>query len=73
MIAERPDVDEAPVARRMANSIGAIMHSVEPTEADLVAEFEKSVWQSEAPLMYLHGAGKIVLSRAVRDKGFKVI
>ncbi|CAK5281272.1 unnamed protein product [Mycena citricolor] len=68
-----PDVDEAPVALRMADSIGAIMHFVKPTEEDLVAEFEKSVWQSEAPLMYLHGAGKIVLSKAVRDKGFKVV
>ncbi|KAJ7497728.1 putative asparagine synthase [Mycena latifolia] len=70
---DRADVDEAPVARRMAESIGAIMHIVRPTEEDLVAEFEPSVWHSEAPLMYLHGAGKILLSRAVREKGFKVV
>ncbi|KAJ7451788.1 putative asparagine synthase [Mycena galericulata] len=70
---DRADVDEAPVARRMAESIGAIMHIVKPTEQELVAEFETSVWHSEAPLMYLHGAGKILLSKAVRDKGFKVV
>ncbi|KAJ7693429.1 putative asparagine synthase [Mycena rosella] len=70
---DRADVDEAPVARRMAESIGAIMHIVRPTEKDLVDEFEPSVWHSEAPLMYLHGAGKILLSRAVREKGFKVV
>jgi asparagine synthetase B (glutamine-hydrolysing) len=56
----------------MAESIGAIMHLVKPTEKDLVDAFEPSVWHSEAPLMYLHGAGKILLSKAVRDKGFKV-
>ncbi|KAJ7121253.1 putative asparagine synthase [Mycena crocata] len=70
---DRADVDEAPVARRMAESIGAIMHLVKPTEKELVAEFEPSVWHSEAPLMYLHGAGKILLSKAVREKGFKVV
>ncbi|KAJ6494963.1 putative asparagine synthase [Mycena vulgaris] len=70
---DRADVDEAPVARRMAESIGAIMHAVTPTEKELVAEFETSVWHSEAPLMYLHGAGKIILSKAVREKGFKVV
>ncbi|KAJ7187756.1 putative asparagine synthase [Mycena filopes] len=70
---DREDVDEAPVARRMAESIGAVMHLVKPTEQDLADAFETSVWHSEAPLMYLHGAGKILLSRAVRDKGFKVV
>ncbi|KAJ7141354.1 putative asparagine synthase [Mycena epipterygia] len=68
-----PDVDEAPVARRMAESIGAIMHIVKPSEKELVDEFETSVWHSEAPLMYLLGAGKILLSKAVRAKGFKVV
>ncbi|KAJ7130605.1 putative asparagine synthase [Mycena epipterygia] len=70
---DRADVDEAPVARRMAESIGAVMHTVTPTEKELVDEFETSVWHSEAPLMYLHGAGKILLSKAVRAKGFKVV
>ncbi|KAJ7680738.1 putative asparagine synthase [Mycena polygramma] len=70
---DRADVDEAPVARRMAESIGAIMHLVKPTEKELVDAFEPSVWHSEAPLVYLHGAGKILLSKAVRDKGFKVV
>ncbi|KAJ7726323.1 putative asparagine synthase [Mycena maculata] len=70
---DRQDVDEAPVARRMAESVGAIMHVVRPTEEELVAEFEPSVWYSEAPLIYLHGAGKILLSKAVRERGFKVV
>ncbi|KAJ7045941.1 putative asparagine synthase [Mycena alexandri] len=70
---DREDVDEAPVARRMAESIGAVMHLVKPTEQDLADAFEPSVWHSEAPLMYLHGAGKILLSKAVRDQGFKVV
>ncbi len=69
---DRPDVDEAPVALRMAQSIDARMHFVTPSEQDLVNEFDNSVWHSEAPLMYLHGAGKIVLNRAVSEAGFKV-
>jgi asparagine synthase (glutamine-hydrolysing) len=48
------------------------MQFVTPSEQELVDEFEYSVWHSEAPLSLLHGAGKILLSRAVRDAGFKV-
>jgi asparagine synthase (glutamine-hydrolysing) len=41
MCVERKELDEGPVARRMAEHIGAKMHSVEPKEQDLVAYFEK--------------------------------
>jgi asparagine synthase (glutamine-hydrolysing) len=46
---------------------------VTPSEADLVDHFERSVWHAEQPVFTLHGAGKIILSNFVREKGYKVV
>ncbi|KAJ7573240.1 putative asparagine synthase [Mycena floridula] len=65
----RADLDEGPVAQRMADSIGAIAHMVAPTEDDLVRYFEQSVYHAEQPVLTLHGSGKIILSEFVRRQG----
>lgn len=70
---ERPDLDEGPIARRMAASIGAKAHMVTPTEEQLISYFERAVYMTEMPNSTLHCAGKIVLSEHVREKGFKVV
>ncbi|KAF7370868.1 Asparagine synthetase domain-containing protein [Mycena sanguinolenta] len=69
---EDPTTDETPMATRNAAHIGADMVVVPATEAVLVSMFEESVWHSEIPCSTFHGAGKLLLSRAVRDAGFKV-
>ncbi|KAF8178136.1 putative asparagine synthase [Mycena galopus ATCC 62051] len=70
---DREELDEGPVAQRMAESIGAIPHMVTPSEADLVQYFERSVYHAEMPVSTLHGAGKIILSEYVRNQGYKVV
>ncbi|EGO01320.1 hypothetical protein SERLA73DRAFT_51048 [Serpula lacrymans var. lacrymans S7.3] len=66
-------LDEGPIARRMAATIGADVHMIEPTETDLVENFEPAVWHAEQPTLTLHGAGKVILSKFVREQGYKVI
>jgi asparagine synthase (glutamine-hydrolysing) len=56
----------------MAELIGAEVHMVAPTEADLVGAFERSVYHAEQPVMSMHGPGKIILSEFVRKQGYKV-
>lgn len=72
MLPESGIHDEGPIARRMASSINADAHMVEPTEAELVAEYENSVWHVEQPVITLHSAAKIILSKFAREKGYKV-
>lgn len=56
----------------MAASIGADFITVEPSEADLVNAIEQCVYHSEGPISSFHGPGKIILSKFVRDSGYKV-
>ncbi|KAF8205841.1 asparagine synthase-domain-containing protein [Mycena galopus ATCC 62051] len=69
---EDPTTDETPQAARTAAHIGADMITVPATEAALVGMFEESIWHSELPGSTFHGAGKLLLSKAVRDGGYKV-
>ncbi|KAL0576097.1 hypothetical protein V5O48_005871 [Marasmius crinis-equi] len=70
---DRAELDEGPVAKRMADSIGADLHLITPSEADLVNHFEQSVYHVEGPVHSMNGAGKLMLSEYVHDRGFKVI
>ncbi|KAK7048545.1 putative asparagine synthase [Favolaschia claudopus] len=69
---EDPATDETPAATRTAAHLGAEMVVVPATEAALVEQFEESIWHSELPGSTFHGAGKLLLSNAVRKAGFKV-
>ncbi|KAJ6494705.1 putative asparagine synthase [Mycena vitilis] len=69
---EDPATDETPAATRTAAHIGADMITIPATEAALVSMFEESVWHTEIPGSTFHGAGKLLLSKAVREAGFKV-
>ncbi|KAJ6594855.1 putative asparagine synthase [Mycena capillaripes] len=64
--------DESPIAARTAAHLGADIRMVSATESKLIGVFEESVWHSEMPNATFHGAGKIILSQAVRSNGFKV-
>ncbi|KAJ7214900.1 putative asparagine synthase [Mycena pura] len=70
---EDPSTDESPLAERTAAHIGADLRKVDATEALLVGMLDESIWHSEQPTTTFHGAGRLLLSRAVRDAGFKVI
>ncbi|KAJ7633527.1 putative asparagine synthase [Mycena polygramma] len=69
---EDETTDESPLAERTAAHIDADLVKVPATEERLVSVLEKSIWHSEQPTSTLHGAGKVLLSQAVRDAGFEV-
>ncbi|KAF8176868.1 putative asparagine synthase [Mycena galopus ATCC 62051] len=64
--------DESPLAARTAAHLGARLVKVEATEAKLVGAFEEAVWHSEFIANSFHGPGKLLLSKAVHDAGYKV-
>ncbi|KAJ7239186.1 putative asparagine synthase [Mycena haematopus] len=64
--------DESPIALRTAAHLGAEAKLVEATESALMGMFEESVWHSEMVNATFHGAGKMLLSKALRSSGFKV-
>ncbi|KAF8970150.1 putative asparagine synthase [Flammula alnicola] len=70
---EHEDLDEGPVAKRMAEMIGADINMVTPTEADLISRFDQAVYHIEQPVYTLHACGKLILSEHVRDQGYKVV
>ncbi|KAJ7457877.1 putative asparagine synthase [Mycena latifolia] len=70
---EDETADESPIAKRTAAHLGAEIHMVKATEAALVDVLEESIWHSEQPNTTFHGAGKLLLSNAVRRNGYKVV
>ncbi|CEI94085.1 Putative Asparagine synthetase [Rhizopus microsporus] len=67
------DHDESAIADRTAQFIDADFEKLELTENDLLENFEESVWHIEAPQINLNGVGKFMLSKLVRDRGYKVV
>ena len=65
--------DESVIAREMALKAGADFHPVPVTQNDLAAHFRDSVIQAELPCMNAHSVAKYMLSRAVRQSGYKVV
>ncbi|KAJ6608441.1 putative asparagine synthase [Mycena sp. CBHHK59/15] len=57
---EDETTDESPIAARTAAFLGADVHI-------------ESIWHSEQLNTTFHGAGKTLLSRAVRSEGYKVV
>ncbi|KAF8170513.1 putative asparagine synthase [Mycena galopus ATCC 62051] len=69
---EDETTDESPLAIRTVEHLGARLIKVDATESRLVDMFEESVWHTEVANSTFHGAGKLLLSKAVRDAGYKV-
>ncbi|KAF0714490.1 hypothetical protein As57867_003835, partial [Aphanomyces stellatus] len=65
--------DESPIAERTASHFGAKFHALRITQEALTDAFEDAVWHWEAPLNDFNGASKFLLSRFVRDAGYKVV
>lgn len=70
---DTPEYDEAAQARDTARAFDADHHEVPVTARDLAEHFAEAVWHSETLFANLHGVAKFLLSRAVRDAGFKVV
>ncbi|KAF7725810.1 hypothetical protein EC973_009233 [Apophysomyces ossiformis] len=65
--------DEAPIAERTAAFCGAAFHKLSVSQDELVKAFEQSIWHTEIPNFNLGPAGKHLLSKLVRDNGYKVV
>ncbi|CAF1307723.1 unnamed protein product [Adineta steineri] len=66
-------LDESDIAERMAKHCGADFKKLCVSEADLSNAFDDAIWHFEAPVQELCGIAKYLLSRLVRDSGFKVV
>jgi asparagine synthase (glutamine-hydrolysing) len=65
--------DEGPIAREMAELAGAEFHTIPIRQQDLADHFTPAIRQAETLCVNAHGVAKYLLSRAVRDAGYKVV
>ena len=70
---DRGDYDEGPIAREMAARVGAEFYPIPIRQDDLADNFADATAQSEQLCLNAHGVAKYMLSRAVRDAGYKVV
>ena len=70
---DRADYDEGAIAREMAAHAGAEFHPIPIRQSDLADHFADAIWHAETLCFNAHGVAKYLLSRAVRDAGYKVV
>ena len=70
---DRAQYDESVIAEEMARHVGAEYQPIPMTQADLATNFRAAVIQSEIPFINGHTVAKYMLSRAVRESGYKVV
>ena len=67
------DYDETSIAREMAAHSGADFCPIEMKPQDLADHFAEAVVQGETLMANTHAVAKFLLSKAVRNAGFKVV
>jgi asparagine synthase (glutamine-hydrolysing) len=65
--------DEGDIAREMAGFVGANFYPIPIKQSDIADHFADAIWHSETVFSNGHGVSKYLLSRAVRDAGYKVV
>src|SRR5262249_50534957 len=65
--------DEGEIAREMAARAGANFHPIPIRQSDIADHFSDAIWHSETLFSNGHGVSKYLLSRAVREAGYKVV
>jgi len=70
---DRAEYDEGEIAREMAAKAGAEFFPIPIRRDDLADHFADAISQSETLCFNAHGVAKYLLSRAVRDAGYKVV
>jgi asparagine synthase (glutamine-hydrolysing) len=70
---EHADYDEGRTAEAMARHAGAEWVPIPIDQAALADNFADAIYYAEAPCVNAHFVAKFLLSRAVRDAGFKVV
>lgn len=70
---DRADYDEEKEAKEMAARVGAEFFPIPIRQDDLADHFADAILQSETFCFNAHGVAKFLLSRAVRNAGYKVV
>jgi asparagine synthase (glutamine-hydrolysing) len=70
---DRAEYDEEKEAREMAAKAGADFFPIPIRQDDLADHFADAILQSETFCINAHGVAKYLLSRAVRNAGYKVV
>jgi asparagine synthase (glutamine-hydrolysing) len=70
---DQPDYDESAIAEEMSAKAGAEYYPVPIRQDDLADHFSDATFHAETLCFNAHGVAKFVLSRAVRDAGYKVV
>jgi asparagine synthase (glutamine-hydrolysing) len=70
---DHAEYDEGVIAREMAARCGAMFYPIPIAQDDLADHFADATAQSETMCLNAHGVAKYLLSRAVRDAGYKVV
>jgi len=70
---DRADYDEGAIAQEMAEKAGASFYPIPIRQEDLADHFADAIAQSETLCYNAHGVAKYLLSRAVRNAGYKVV
>ena len=65
--------DEGPIAREMAALAEAEFYAIPINQEHLAQNFAKAILQTESFCVNAHGVAKFMLSKAVRDAGYKVV
>jgi asparagine synthase (glutamine-hydrolysing) len=70
---DRAEYDEEEIAREMAAKVGATFCPIPIRQDDLADHFGDAIAQAETLCFNAHGVAKYLLSRTVRDAGYKVV
>lgn len=65
--------DESAIARRTAAYHHADFYPLLVTEADIADHFSDSIWSGEAVQYNAHGTARYLLTRLIRNSGYKVV
>jgi len=65
--------DESSKARAAADHVGANLHTLRVTDADVVDHFAESVWHGEGIQINAHGTARFLLSREIQASGYRAV
>ena len=65
--------DETPIAREMAQAVGADQDVLTLDAGHLYDNFVETLWHTERTIYNTLGVAKLLMSRHVRDSGYKVV
>ena len=70
---DNADYDETPIATEMAEAVGADQDVLRLDAGHLYDNFVETLWHTERTIYNTLGVAKLLMSRHVRDSGYKVV